>query len=280
MTRDTSNLGHVWAERMTKSERDQSFPDSEPRDAATLMLIDRSGAKPKVLLGRRHASHKFMPGKFVFPGGRIEALDRDDAGGERIASRHAEETASSGWPIRARILPARFALAAVRETAEETGLLLGVKRDDAAGGAGRHLDRIRQGERASRPRRDPFHRPRHHAAAAGRERFDTRFFTADASPSPHTIEGVVGPDSELVELAWVPIEEATQLDMPTITGVVLEELLARVEAGMAHALPVPFYFMMSSSFSGSYCKCCKRFLDFCRFGARFPAKNPPALFRG
>ena len=73
MTRD---LGKLWAERMTKSERDQSFPDSEPRDAATLMLIDRSAAKPKVLLGRRHAGHKFMPGRFVFPGGRIEALDR------------------------------------------------------------------------------------------------------------------------------------------------------------------------------------------------------------
>ena len=36
------------------------------------------------------------------------------------------------------------------------------------------------------------------------------------------LEGVVGPDSELVELTWVPIEEATHLDMPTITGVVLE----------------------------------------------------------
>lgn len=72
----TKDLGKLWAERMTKSERDMSFADSEPRDAATLMLIDRSGAKPKVLLGRRHAGHKFMPGKFVFPGGRIEALDR------------------------------------------------------------------------------------------------------------------------------------------------------------------------------------------------------------
>ena len=38
----TKDLGKLWAERMTKSERDQSFPDSEPRDAATLMLIDRS----------------------------------------------------------------------------------------------------------------------------------------------------------------------------------------------------------------------------------------------
>src|SRR5208283_2912469 len=74
MTQDpqTRDLGKVWAERMTKQERDQTFPDSEPRDAATLMLIDRSGVKPKVLLGRRHVSHKFMPGKFVFPGGRIE----------------------------------------------------------------------------------------------------------------------------------------------------------------------------------------------------------------
>jgi len=79
-------------------------------------------------------------------------------------------------------------------------------------------------------------------------RFDTRFFTADASAIAHTNEGVVGPDSELVELTWVPIEEATHLDMPTITGVVLEELLARVAAGMGHALPVPFYFMADQKF--------------------------------
>src|SRR5450631_3690877 len=72
----SDDLGKVLTDRMTNQERDQSSPDSEPRDAATLMLIDRAGPKPKVLLGRRHDSHKFMPGKFVFPGGRIEALDR------------------------------------------------------------------------------------------------------------------------------------------------------------------------------------------------------------
>ena len=49
----TKDLGKLWAERMTSVERDQGFPDSEPRDAATLMLIDRSGPVPKVLLGRR-----------------------------------------------------------------------------------------------------------------------------------------------------------------------------------------------------------------------------------
>ena len=60
--------------------------------------------------------------------------------------------------------------------------------------------------------------------------------------------GIVGPDAELVELTWVPIEEATHLDMPTITGIVLEELAARVAAGMAHSLPVPFYFMKEQQF--------------------------------
>ena len=80
------------------------------------------------------------------------------------------------------------------------------------------------------------------------KRFDTRFFTADATAVAHTIGGVVGPDSELTELTWVPIAEAAQLDIPSITGAVLEELLARVKAGMAHSLPVPFYYMENQRF--------------------------------
>jgi len=242
----TKDLGKLWAERMTKAERDQSFPDSEPRDAATLMLIDRSASKPKVLLGRRHASHKFMPGKFVFPGGRIEPLDRlmpamnelhPDARNklmERVANPSAEFARA-------------FALAALRETAEETGLLLGVKRDRPPAIPGEiwaefakarvhpDLGQIHFIARAITPPRRP-------------RRFDTRFLTADASAIAHTIAGVVSPDSELVELTWVPIEDATHLDMPTITGIVLEELLARVEAGMGHDLPVPFYFMIERQF--------------------------------
>ena len=45
-------------------------------NSATLILIDRSAPVPKVLLGRRHERHRFMPGKFVFPGGRVEISDR------------------------------------------------------------------------------------------------------------------------------------------------------------------------------------------------------------
>ena len=64
------------AERLTRTMRDQSFPNVKPRDSATLILIDRAEAVPKVLLGRRHQRHRFLPGKFVFPGGRIEPADR------------------------------------------------------------------------------------------------------------------------------------------------------------------------------------------------------------
>jgi 8-oxo-dGTP pyrophosphatase MutT (NUDIX family) len=243
MTRD---LGKVWAERMTQQERDQSFPDSEPRDAATLMLIDRSAAKPKVLLGRRHGGHKFMPGKYVFPGGRIETLDAamsavselDPDMQTKLLERVANPSADFARAL---------ALTAVREVAEETGLLLGVKGNEPPAVPGEiwtefakarvhpDLGNIHFIARAITPPRRP-------------KRFDTRFFTADATAVAHTIEGVVGPDSELVELAWVPIEEATHLDMPTITGVVLEELAARVAAGMGHSLPVPFYFMIEKQF--------------------------------
>jgi 8-oxo-dGTP pyrophosphatase MutT (NUDIX family) len=242
----TDDLGKRMTERMTSSERDQTSPDSEPRDAATLMLIDRAGPKPKVLLGRRHDSHKFMPGKFVFPGGRIEALDRTMSAASEL---HPETQAK----LLERVVDpsaemARgFALAAVREMAEETGLLLGAKRDAppqvpgdiwadfAKANVHPDLAHIHFIARAITPPRRP-------------RRFDTRFFTADATSIAYKIEGVVGPDSELVELVWVPIEEATKLDMPTITGVVLEELGARVEAGMAHSLPVPFYFMREQQF--------------------------------
>ncbi len=242
----TTDMAKVWADRMNTVERDQSFPDSEPRDAATLMLIDRSGPAPKVLLGRRHAGHKFMPGKFVFPGGRIEALD---TAMPAVSELHPDTEKKLTQRLRQQTSapPRAFALAAVRETCEETGLLLGVKRDQAPEAPGEiwtefskahvhpDLGNIHFIARAITPPRRP-------------RRFDTRFFTADASSVAHEIEGVVGPDSELVELSWVPIEEATHLDLPTITGVVLEELGARVAAGMGHDLPVPFYFMEDRQF--------------------------------
>ena len=65
----------------------------------------------------------------------------------------------------------------------------------------------------------------------------------DASTIVHRLDGVIGPDAELVELVWMPLAEARALDMATVTGVMLEELDARIAAGLCHDLPVPFYRM-------------------------------------
>ncbi len=242
----TATMAKRLAERMNKTERDQSFPDSEPRDAATLMLIDRSGSRPKVLLGRRHHSHQFMPNKFVFPGGRLEAPDRLMPALNELHP-HVEQKLTMHVATPGRDYARALALTAIRETAEETGLFLGVKvgrppqtpgdiwTEFATAQVHPDLRQIYFIARAITPPRRP-------------KRFDTRFFTADASAIAHRIEGVVGPDAELVELVWVAIEEAASLDLPTITGVILEELLARIEAGMAHDLPVPFYFMENQQF--------------------------------
>ena len=59
---------------------------------------------------------------------------------------------------------------------------------------------------------------------------------------------MIGPEAELVELVWMPIAQARQLDMPAITAVVLEELEMRIAAGLGHDLPVPFYRMLHRHF--------------------------------
>jgi 8-oxo-dGTP pyrophosphatase MutT (NUDIX family) len=221
-----------------------------------MLVIDRTGQTPKVLIGRRHHGHKFMPGKYVFPGGRVERADRRigtaTALDKRVEARLMKEVRypssekSRGFP-----------LAAIREVFEETGLVLGTK-------VGQHPLRplLRKRERVKGPEQTPIDQwakfvasgvapdlaPVHFIARAitppGRpRRFDTRFFAIDANAIVTRIEGVVGPDTELVELVWLPIEEGLKLDMPGITMAVLEELKIRTAAGFTHDLPVPFYRM-------------------------------------
>src|SRR5262249_26681015 len=142
---------------------------------------------------------------------------------------------------------AGFALAAVRETHEETGIMLGVPATGrlpvrtgpwqafARAGVAPDLGGIFFVARAITPPRRPL-------------RFDSRFFTADVSAIARQDAGFVGPDKELVELVWLPITEARRLDMPGITAVGLEELPDRIEAGMSRDHPVPLYRMLHKRF--------------------------------
>lgn len=80
-----------------------------PRPAATLMWLRDTASGPEVLLTRRSPSASFLPGVFVFPGGRVDDADAavaDLAGAAAAALPH---------------LPA--AMAALRESFEELGVL-------------------------------------------------------------------------------------------------------------------------------------------------------------
>ena len=77
-------------------------------------------------MGKRHAGLKFMPGKFVFPGGRIEAGDRSMAVTGALHPR-AEQALMARVPRPSAQRGRALALAAIRETFEETGLLLGTR---------------------------------------------------------------------------------------------------------------------------------------------------------
>ena len=231
--------------RMNEVERDLSHPTVRPQDAATLILIDRSGRVPKVLLGRRHGRHKFMPGKFVFPGGGVDPSDKLMPAA-RPLDPHAEARLMVRFhhasPARARAL----ALAAIRETCEETGLVLGTRAEARKVPDGTWTAFVRAGVL---PDLGAMHFVGRAITPPGRpRRFDARFFTMDASAIAHRIEGITGPDAELVELVWMPLNQAKQLDIPAITAVMLEELDARIADGLHHELPVPFYRMLRRSF--------------------------------
>jgi len=237
----TSDSHARLAEFLSIGDTRQNLPGVKIRDAATMLVIDRTGRTPKVLLGRRHHGHKFMPGKYVFPGGRVEREDRHMSAATALDARvEARLMKEVRYPSAEK--SRGFPLAAIREVFEETGLVLGTKSDGAARapspewakfvhlGVAPDLAAVHFIARAITPPGRP-------------RRFDTRFFAVDANAVAARIDGVVGPDTELVELVWLPIEESMKLDMPGITMAVLEELKIRIAEGFTHELPVPFYRM-------------------------------------
>ena len=211
-----------------------------PRDAATLILVDRLSGRAHVLLGKRHPGHAFMPNKYVFPGGSLDPADRRMSVAAPLDPLvEAKLMAKTRRPSPG--LARALALAAIRETFEETGLAVGVAADGgqsrapegawtrfAATGALPALDCLDLVARAITPPGRP-------------RRYDARFFVADASSIAFRVGGVVHDEAELVELIWTPLDEALRLDLPRITRAVLDDLAAATQAGMDRARPRPFY---------------------------------------
>lgn len=187
-------------------------PPATPRPAATVVLArDRSAGGIEVLLVQRHGSIGFMGGMYVFPGGTLNASDRDDALLAHLAAEDAERLVERWGRGIDRSLALGLAVTAVRETFEEAGVLLGSDTQAelraalrarllagegfatllAEGGVNLRLDALVPLSRWITPAFEP-------------KRYDTLFFLARA-PLDQFAEHDQG---ETVASAWLSPEEA------------------------------------------------------------------------
>jgi 8-oxo-dGTP pyrophosphatase MutT (NUDIX family) len=206
-------------------------PALRPKDAATLILVRKDGPRPRVLMGRRAAGHVFMASKWVFPGGRLDRADHAAPAASALSQETAAALQRTLPPRRARAL----ALAAVRETFEETGLIFGRPGQGHAAGPWRPF--LATGHL---PDLDPLAFIARAITPPGRSRrFDVRFFLAD-SAGLVSLEPGAG-CGELDETAWIDLAETATLDLPAITRFVIQETLQRLADPRR---PIPFVRMV------------------------------------
>ena len=207
---------------------------TRPKEAATLIVV-RAGPKPTLLMGKRAASHRFMPNKFVFPGGQLDLIDQ-----------RLRVPGNLSRPVMERLRKATrktvndgklrgLALAAIRETFEETGLIVGrpasrramtthsVWRDYLAHGAEPPLEHMDFIARAITP-------------AYLTRRFDTRFFMIHDQFIFNDPEQISDASGELNELHWLTLNEARQLDLPAVTRWAIDLVEKRIQLSPAEQL--------------------------------------------
>ncbi len=180
-----------------------------------------------------------MAGKYVFPGGRVEPEDRRMSVAAALDP-HVEDKLNARVRRPSQAFARALALAAIRETFEETGLAIGV---DAAAGAdappGAWTRFAATGVTPSLGDIDFLARA---ITPPGRpKRFDARFLIIDARLIVRRVDGVVHPEAELVDLVWTPLEKARELDLPNITHLALDDLANALGSGLDRFRPRPFY---------------------------------------
>jgi 8-oxo-dGTP pyrophosphatase MutT (NUDIX family) len=175
---------------------------AEPLPAATIILV-REAPNLEVLMVRRHAGLAFGASAWVFPGGKVTAEDSEP-----------------GWSALLGAEPAPAQIAAVRETFEETGLLLARRADGSEPGletsrdvaglraqveADPGLFRRMLSERGLVPALDRIIPFAHWITPAfEKRRFDTRFFLAPAPDAQLAMHD----GREAVEHVWVAPHKA------------------------------------------------------------------------
>jgi 8-oxo-dGTP pyrophosphatase MutT (NUDIX family) len=219
----------------------------EPKDASTLIIVDRAQGEPKVLLGRRHARHEFLPGKFVFPGGRVDASDRTMPVASPLHP-DVRRKLLAHTELQSDLDAQALVLAAIRETFEETGLIIGAK--DARHGSVPPEPWSKFVQAGFWPNPSAlFFIARAITPPGFTKRFDARFFCTDRSAIAYHVKDVVHSDAELVEVAWWPISAAKTLDLPIITALVIDELQSMLHKGLRPDHAVPFYVTHDGEFT-------------------------------
>ena len=205
-----------------------------PSPSATLMLIREAGRGFQVYLLRRSLGSAFMPGTWVFPGGNLEADDHNLDFWQQCTDVPAVHLPGLLDGSVAQMLP--FAVAAIRETWEETGLLLAEQCAEVTGpNPGSDHDRPFSRLIGSRGLRLALSRLGrwHHWITPRRlpKRFDTYFFTAIVDP-----DQACAPDSfEAIDGAWMTPQQALAanrrrlLPLSPPTLVTLHQLLPFVD---------------------------------------------------
>jgi len=172
----------------------------KPKDAASLLLVRRAGERVEVLLGQRANRHRFLPDVYAFPGGRVDATDMLEMPYSNLNSHYNLSALNFISELELQAL----AIAAVRETWEETGIALGPVE---AGRLRPDLSGLRYFCRAITPSESPI-------------RFHARFFLQDVTGRDLTLSG----SGELLDLAFRPVDEALRLPLADITEFVLRQI--------------------------------------------------------
>ncbi len=200
--------------------RPQGVRAVKPRDAATIILVRRDAPRPRVLMGKRNSGHDFMPNLWVFPGGRIDRADFRAPHATDLRPEVAAKFDRHIKPGRGRAL----AMAAIRETFEEAGLLL-ARPAPPRPGAGPWREFLAQGALADLEAMEIIARAITPPSLA--KRFDTWFLMADAE---RLVSLERQPDcGELEEIAWVNFDDALGLELPMVTRTMIKEAVLRLE---------------------------------------------------
>ena len=188
----------------------------EPRPAATVVLLRQGGDGPEVLLLRRNRATGFVPGAYVFPGGRVDAADGEEALIARWDGLTAEKAAERlGLPRDADPPAIAYYGAALREAMEETGLLAGIVGQEGAADAAREA--LLEGNAAFATVLDAMDARLDGSAivyiahwitpSIEPRRYDTRFFAAKVPPGSRARHD----PREMTDSAWLAPREALDL---------------------------------------------------------------------